>query len=271
MESDSEDSFNEETTQDKNREDEGESVEDDLAKRYKQIGMGFAHFADRDDWIQFIPAGKGLRSFPISQQARHHLLLDIRFITRSMVDAPFFGALLSSILREIPGFEEIDMLKAYELLSEGDWDDVLPLLDTDGLWRPISLEAVALNDAATGQKEAPTLSLSFEELVTTIGSYEKSLASTVGRYRTMLRGYANQTGREKKYANPDSQDVYELLGVHSGCSAEEFKAAYKRTVSQWHPDRLQQMAPELRQFATERLARINEAYSKLSKSQATGV
>jgi DnaJ-class molecular chaperone len=58
---------------------------------------------------------------------------------------------------------------------------------------------------------------------------------------------------------------YELLGVKSGCTKVELTAAYRRKVSQWHPDYLERMAPELRQFATEQLARINAAYEKLTR------
>ena len=39
--------------------------------------------------------------------------------------------------------------------------------------------------------------------------------------------------------------------------------AYHLTMSQWHPDKLETMAPELREYATRRTARINEAYQKV--------
>ena len=39
--------------------------------------------------------------------------------------------------------------------------------------------------------------------------------------------------------------------------------AYHRTVSHWHPDKLEMMAPELREYATRRTARINETYQKV--------
>ena len=36
--------------------------------------------------------------------------------------------------------------------------------------------------------------------------------------------------------------------------------AYHLTMSQWHPDKLEMMAQELREYATRRTVRINEAY-----------
>ena len=56
-----------------------------------------------------------------------------------------------------------------------------------------------------------------------------------------------------------------LLGVAPGCTPEELAHAYHLTMSQWHPDKLETMAPELREYATRRTARLNEAY-RLIKS-----
>jgi curved DNA-binding protein CbpA len=45
------------------------------------------------------------------------------------------------------------------------------------------------------------------------------------------------------------------------------RSAYRRLVSLWHPDRLQQADVELRELATERMAEINEAYHLLRESE----
>jgi len=55
-------------------------------------------------------------------------------------------------------------------------------------------------------------------------------------------------------------ESYELLGVAAGCNPEELAAAYRRTIGQWHPDKVETMAQGLRDYATRRTARINEAY-----------
>jgi DnaJ-domain-containing protein 1 len=54
-----------------------------------------------------------------------------------------------------------------------------------------------------------------------------------------------------------------LLGVTASSSRERVRSAYRRLVSLWHPDRLQQADAELRDLATERMAEINEAYHLL--------
>jgi hypothetical protein len=65
-----------------------------------------------------------------------------------------------------------------------------------------------------------------------------------------------------------------LLGVAPGCTSEELAHAYHLTMSQWHPDKLEMMALELREYATRRTARINEAYQMVKpttvQSRASG-
>ena len=63
-------------------------------------------------------------------------------------------------------------------------------------------------------------------------------------------------------------EACELLGVDPGCSPEELAAAYHRKVLEWHPDKLNEtMAQELRDYATRRTARINEAYDRLRSAR----
>jgi DnaJ-domain-containing protein 1 len=61
-------------------------------------------------------------------------------------------------------------------------------------------------------------------------------------------------------------EAFALLGVAQGCTSEELADAYHRTVSQWHPDKLDSMAPALRDYATRHTARINEAYQMLKST-----
>jgi DnaJ like chaperone protein len=54
-----------------------------------------------------------------------------------------------------------------------------------------------------------------------------------------------------------------LLGLGKTFSADELKSAWKRKVSEWHPDKLDGMAEELRKLATQRVQSLNEAYALL--------
>jgi DnaJ-domain-containing protein 1 len=56
-----------------------------------------------------------------------------------------------------------------------------------------------------------------------------------------------------------------LLGVTATSTQKQIKAAYRRLVSQFHPDHLEFQANDVRQRATERMAAINDAYHLLRK------
>ena len=61
-------------------------------------------------------------------------------------------------------------------------------------------------------------------------------------------------------------EALSLLGVTPGCTSEELASAYHRAVSEWHPDKLDSMAPALRGYATRHTARINEAYQMVKST-----
>jgi DnaJ-class molecular chaperone len=69
-------------------------------------------------------------------------------------------------------------------------------------------------------------------------------------------------------------EAFALLGVGQGCTPDELAHAYHLTMSQWHPDKLENMAPELKDYATRQTQRINEAYQMLKpmtvQSRASG-
>ena len=58
---------------------------------------------------------------------------------------------------------------------------------------------------------------------------------------------------------------YSVLGVSQGASQEEVKKAYHKLVKENHPDRF--LDEDDKKKATERLAKINEAYNMIEKGQ----
>lgn len=57
----------------------------------------------------------------------------------------------------------------------------------------------------------------------------------------------------------------QFLGVTPASTPKQIKAAYRQMVCQWHPDRFEFQAEEVRQRATEQMTAINEAYHLLCK------
>jgi preprotein translocase subunit Sec63 len=65
--------------------------------------------------------------------------------------------------------------------------------------------------------------------------------------------------RRKRY------DPYEVLGLASDASDGEVERAYRRLIAQYHPDRLNGVAPELRLQAEDKAREINAAYERIQK------
>ncbi|MGY0620230.1 J domain-containing protein [Lysobacter sp. A378] len=64
-------------------------------------------------------------------------------------------------------------------------------------------------------------------------------------------------------AEPDNDPTrpwHEVLGVDLQADRQEISAAYKRQMSQYHPDKVQQLAPEIRALAEQRSKEINQAF-----------
>jgi formylglycine-generating enzyme required for sulfatase activity len=57
---------------------------------------------------------------------------------------------------------------------------------------------------------------------------------------------------------------YQILDVAPDATAEQIRNAYRILVQLHHPDRLQQVPANVREYAEERLKKINEAYAVLS-------
>jgi preprotein translocase subunit Sec63 len=58
-------------------------------------------------------------------------------------------------------------------------------------------------------------------------------------------------------------DPYAVLGVTTDASDADIERAYRRLISQYHPDRLDGAAAELRRQAEARAREINGAYDRI--------
>jgi DnaJ like chaperone protein len=73
-----------------------------------------------------------------------------------------------------------------------------------------------------------------------------------------------------RYIAPSADDPHVILGLEPGASSDEVRAAYRRLVKAYHPDRhmAEGTPPEFIRVAEDRMAAINAAYAKLMKRPA---
>ena len=64
---------------------------------------------------------------------------------------------------------------------------------------------------------------------------------------------------------PARDNPYRVFGLTEDASMAEIDQAYRRLISQYHPDRLAGAAPELQRQAEAKAREINAAYDRIQK------
>jgi DnaJ-domain-containing protein 1 len=72
-------------------------------------------------------------------------------------------------------------------------------------------------------------------------------------------------GGSQREGMPPDDDPYDVLGVSPGASMEEIRAAYRRLVAQYHPDKVQHLGPEFQKLAHEKFVAVQQAYQRLKR------
>jgi len=65
----------------------------------------------------------------------------------------------------------------------------------------------------------------------------------------------------------DRDDPYRELGLTGEATAAEIDLAYRRLISQFHPDKFAGASPEQRQQAEHRARQINTAYDRIQRKR----
>ncbi len=87
------------------------------------------------------------------------------------------------------------------------------------------------------------------------------LRHPVGGLLGLLLGHAfDEDWFKRKHDTP-----YRVLGVTEDASDAEVEQAYRRMISQYHPDKLVGVAEELRRQAEDKASEINGAYDRIKE------
>jgi DnaJ like chaperone protein len=77
------------------------------------------------------------------------------------------------------------------------------------------------------------------------------------------RGYGRGGGYVPPTRNPQGPDPYAVLGVSRDADERAVKRAYRKLISEHHPDRLGDLPEEMRKRAEARASEINAAYERI--------
>ena len=97
----------------------------------------------------------------------------------------------------------------------------------------------------------------------------------VSAFQTDHQQYRDQREQQYRYqqrpAQPSDQislsEAYQILGLSKNASSDEVKQAYRRLMSQHHPDKLMAkgVPPEMIKLATQKTQQIKKAYETIKK------
>ena len=78
---------------------------------------------------------------------------------------------------------------------------------------------------------------------------------------------ASAAAQTPRPADPTkSFDPYAVLGVSRVARKEDIRAAYRREMSNYHPDKVAHLGYEFQEIAKEKALAINRAYEMLTRS-----
>jgi DnaJ like chaperone protein len=66
----------------------------------------------------------------------------------------------------------------------------------------------------------------------------------------------------------DAASAYKILEIDKNASNDEVKAAYRKMVKKYHPDKLQHLGEEHVKGAEEKFKQVQKAYEQIQKERA---
>lgn len=175
------------------------------------------------------------------------------------------GILSSRCLREFLGSNEIQMLKKMLSLSDAD------------LTGEIQLIAERLTDQ-TSQQISQIISCEFcgkrLRLYSPLQKGIYSCPECQSEFRAFQFGaeiFTVFSGHKKITHNKPDLEPYNVLGIDYGASLEEVKNAYRKKMHSCHPDKVSEMAPEIKKLAEDMAKKINQAYKKILEEKSPEV
>ncbi|MFP4138601.1 MAG: co-chaperone DjlA [Halomonas sp.] len=139
-----------------------------------------------------------------------------------------------------------------------------PLLGPQPALRQVFLQVQMAAIAADGQLH-PAEREMLMRVVRGLGCSEAEIAQV----EAMLHGGAEQAAGGAS-GGLSLEDAYRVLGVEEDASDAEVKRAYRRLMSQNHPDKLaaKGLPESMREVARERTSEIGNAYERIRKARA---
>lgn len=100
-----------------------------------------------------------------------------------------------------------------------------------------------------------------------VSDHELAALSAMKGYAAAAPGSRGYGSRGPSARRPSEIDPYAVLGIAREANEREIKQAYRRLMSQHHPDKLGDVPDELKRRAEERAREINAAYERIKSER----
>ena len=122
---------------------------------------------------------------------------------------------------------------------------------------------------------SPNKFMLVRKLCASLGVHERELAALAAMRGYAYAAYGPGAGAQGSYRQgshdaprqPVGKDPYAVLGVTRDAHEREIKRAYRKLISQHHPDKLGDVPEELKRRAEERAREINAAYERIREER----
>jgi DnaJ like chaperone protein len=160
-----------------------------------------------------------------------------------------------------PGYSTTDAIAQLRAWTRGRRDRSFILIDllldivcADGPLAPAKLAIVRELCAALGIDERQLIGIAVMKGYTYVAP---------DHWEEYVNAQRDDRARGAASGAPRSKDPYAVLGIERNASDAEVKRAYRKLMSQHHPDKLGNVPDELKRRAEERARDINTAYERI--------
>lgn len=107
-----------------------------------------------------------------------------------------------------------------------------------------------------------------EKMIITVASKLDINEYELNSIKAVYIGSSNRTGSEVNLSSKvlNKNRFYDLLEVPYNASQEEIKKSYRKLMLKYHPDRFGDIHATAKELINDKVAKINEAYEKLTSS-----